>query len=119
MLNPNTVIAPVEPAETIIKLIPDDIPLDDLVVRGLRQRPELAGAQEQVTAALVRWKQAKMRPFIPSLGLTTAGGGFGGGPNAFFGNFGTANRRRGQPVLGTAKPRLRRSCDHAPPEGRT
>jgi outer membrane protein TolC len=88
VLNPNTVIAPIEPAETIIKLIPDDAPLDDLIVRGLRQRPELAGAQEQVTAALVRWKQAKLRPFIPSLGLTGAGGGFGGGTNAFFGNFG-------------------------------
>ncbi len=88
VLNPNIVIAPVEPAETIIKLIPDDAALDDLVVQGLRQRPELAGAQEQVTAALIRWKQAKMRPFIPSLGLTTAAGGFGGGANAFFGNFG-------------------------------
>ena len=89
VLNPNIVIAPVEPAETIIRLIPDDVPLDNLVVQGLRQRPELAGAQEQVTAALVRWKQARMRPFIPSLGLTTAGGGFGGGANEFFGNFGT------------------------------
>ena len=79
VLNPNIVIAPVEPAETIIKLIPDDAALDDLVVQGLRQRPELAGAQEQVTAALIRWKQAKMRPFIPSLGLSTAAGGFGGG----------------------------------------
>ncbi len=88
VLNPNIVIAPVEPAETIIKLIPDDAALDDLVVQGLRQRPELAGAQEQVTAALIRWKQAKMRPFIPSLGLSTAAGGFGGGANAFFGNFG-------------------------------
>ena len=36
----------------------------------------------------MRVKQAKLRPFIPSLAVTYAGGGFGGGKDAFFGNFG-------------------------------
>ncbi len=88
VLDPQVVFAPVEPAECIIRLIPDEVPLDELVVQGLRHRPELANAQELVEAALVRWKQAKLRPFVPSVGFTYAGGGFGGGPNAFFGNFG-------------------------------
>jgi len=88
LLNPRIVVAPVEPAETIVRLIPDDAPLDDLVVQGLRQRPELAGAQEVVQATLLRLKQAKLRPFVPSLAVSYAGGGFGGGQGSFFGNFG-------------------------------
>jgi outer membrane protein TolC len=88
VLNPGIVLAPVEPPECIIRLIPDGAPLDDLIVQALRYRPELASAQASVEAALIRWKQAKLRPFIPSVAVTFAGGGFGGGPNAFFGNFG-------------------------------
>ena len=34
VLDPKVVMAPVEPPECIIHLIPDDIPLDDLVVQG-------------------------------------------------------------------------------------
>ncbi|MFI5456672.1 MAG: TolC family protein, partial [Isosphaerales bacterium] len=88
VLNPRIVVAPVEPAETIVRLIPDAAALDDLVVQGLRQRPELAGAQELVQATLLRLKQAKLRPFVPSLAVSYAGGGFGGGQGSFFGNFG-------------------------------
>jgi outer membrane protein TolC len=88
VLDPRVVIAPVEPAEATVRLIPEDIPLDDLVVKGLHNRPELAGAQELVQATLFRLKQAKLRPFVPSLAFSYAGGGFGGGPNAFYGNFG-------------------------------
>ena len=89
MLNPATVFAPVEPPECIIHLIPDDVPLDDLVIQGLRHRPELATAQQLVEAAILRVKQARLRPFVPSVAFTFAGGGFGGGAGAFFGNFGS------------------------------
>src|SRR5262249_12465254 len=89
VLDPNRVLAPVEPAETVIRLVPEEIPLDDLIVRGLHQRPELASAQELVQATLLRLKQARLRPLVPSLAFSYAGGGFGGGPNAFFGNFGS------------------------------
>jgi outer membrane protein TolC len=64
------------------------VPLDDLVMRGLQNRPELAGAQELVAASVARLKQARLRPFIPSLAVSYAGGGFGGGQNSFFGDFG-------------------------------
>ncbi len=45
-------MAPVEPPEAIIRLIPDDVPLDDLVIQGMRHRPELANAQELIEAAV-------------------------------------------------------------------
>ncbi len=89
VLDPRVLVAPVEPAESVIRLVPDDAPLDDLIARGWLGRPELAQARELVEAAVLRLKQAKLRPFAPSLAVSYAGGGFGGGQNAFFGNFNT------------------------------
>jgi outer membrane protein TolC len=91
VLDPAVVMAPVEPPEVIIRLIPDDVPLDDLVIQGMRARPELANAQELVEAARLRLKQARLRPFVPSLAVFESAGGFGGGQGAFFGNFGGRN----------------------------
>ncbi len=88
VLDPKVVLAPVEPSECIIRLIPDEIPLDDLLNQGMRFRPELASAEDLIQAAFIRRKQARLRPFVPSVFLTYAGGGLGGGANAFFGNFG-------------------------------
>ena len=87
-LDPQIVVAPVEPPVTILRLCPDNPPLDDLIVQALHQRPELAEAQALVEATLTRLKEAKLRPLIPSVALTYSGGGFGGGVNGFFGNFG-------------------------------
>jgi outer membrane protein TolC len=89
VLDPHVLVAPVEPAESVIRLLPDDAPLDDLICQGWRCRPELARAHELVEASVLRLKQAKLRPFAPSLALTYSGGGFGGGQNASFGNFNT------------------------------
>ncbi|WP_076346421.1 TolC family protein [Paludisphaera borealis] len=88
LLDPKLIIAPVEPAEAIIHLIPDDEPIEALLSQALVGRPELAQYRELLNAAAVRLKQARLRPLIPSLGLTVSGGGFGGGNNSFFGNFG-------------------------------
>lgn len=86
-LDPRLVVAPTEPPEMLFRLVSDSSPLDDLVVAGLHHRPELAQAQAIVGATLARLKQARLRPLIPSLAWSYAGGGFGGGQNAFFGNF--------------------------------
>ncbi len=86
-LDPMLVVAPVEPPEAALRLIPDACPLDELIVMGLRNRPELAEAHALVEATLIRLRQAKLRPLIPSLALRYSGGGFGGGVNSFFGNF--------------------------------
>ena len=87
-IDPMVVVSPVEPPEAAIRLVGEGCPLDDLIATGLRNRPELAEAQETVQATLIRLKQARLRPLIPSLALQYAGGGFGGGVNEFFGNFG-------------------------------
>jgi outer membrane protein TolC len=87
-LDPRVVVAPLEPAETLMPFVVDNTPIDELIFTGLRCRPELAQAQALVQATLVRLKQARLRPFIPSLALRYSGGGFGGGVNGFFGSFG-------------------------------
>ena len=87
-LDPRVVVAPVEPPEMMFRLVPDAASIDGLITSGLRHRPELAEAQALVQATLVRLKQAKLRPFIPSVAFRYSGGGFGGGTNGFFGDFG-------------------------------
>jgi hypothetical protein len=89
VLDPTQVLAPVEPAETVFRPLPETSPLDEMIVAGLRRRPELASAQELVQATLLRLKQARLRPLVPSPAFSYAGGGFGGGHNAFFGDLGS------------------------------
>ncbi len=91
VLDPHVVVAPVEPAETVFRPVADDVPLDDLICQGWRNRPELAQARELVEAAVLRLKQAKVRPFVPSLAVSYSGAGFGGGQNTTIGNFGGRN----------------------------
>lgn len=86
-LNPALVVAPTEPAEMTFEIVTDELPIDSLIEIGLRHRPELAEARSLVEEALVRLRQAKLRPFIPSLAFRYSGGGFGGGKNEFFGDF--------------------------------
>jgi outer membrane protein TolC len=66
-LNPITVVEPLEPPELQVTLISPKEPVDELVVVGLTNRPELAANQALVQATLVRLRQERMRPLIPSL----------------------------------------------------
>jgi hypothetical protein len=64
----------------------------DLDIAIARQHILQAAAdlkQARAVAAILRVKQAKLRPFVPSVAFTYAGGGFGGGAGPFFGNFGS------------------------------
>ncbi|MFM7520311.1 MAG: TolC family protein [Planctomycetota bacterium] len=86
-LDPLVVVAPVEPAEAVLRVVADDALLDDLVATGLRNRPELAEARALVEETLIRLRQARLRPFVPSVAFRYSGGGFGGGRDEFFGDF--------------------------------
>ncbi len=87
-LDPRVVVAPVEPPESMLRIVPETMTPDDLIVTGLHHRPELGEAQALVKATLVRLRQARLRPWIPSLAFRYSAGGFGGGPNATFNDFG-------------------------------
>jgi outer membrane protein TolC len=91
VLDPKVVLAPVEPAEARIELVEDDTSLDDLVCQAWRGRPELARARESVEASVLQLKQARLRPFVPSLSVSYSGAAFGGGTNSTLANFGGRN----------------------------
>jgi outer membrane protein TolC len=86
-LAPSLLVAPVEPAELVLEIVHEELPIDTLITMGLRNRPELAEARALVEETLVRLQQARLRPFIPSLAFRYSGGGFGGGRDEFFGDF--------------------------------
>jgi outer membrane protein TolC len=66
-LNPMAQVVPVEPPHLAMMLISPSQPVDALISLGLTSRPELSSNQALVQATLVKLKQEKMRPFIPSL----------------------------------------------------
>lgn len=69
-LDPRAVCEPLEQDHLQITLIEPSRPLDSLIPIGLTNRPELAAHQAEIKAALVRIRQEKMRPLLPSIILT-------------------------------------------------
>jgi outer membrane protein TolC len=68
-LNPGAVVAPLEPPHLQITLLPPNETVDHLIPIGLTSRPELASQQALVQATLIRLRQERLRPLIPSLVL--------------------------------------------------
>ena len=69
-LDPRAVCEPLEHDHLQITLIDPSRGLDELIPIGLTNRPELAANQAEIKAALVRIRQEKMRPVLPSVILT-------------------------------------------------
>lgn len=68
-LDPTAVITPLEPPYLQVTLLSPQESVDTLIPIGLTNRPELASQQALVQATLVRIKQERLRPLIPSLVL--------------------------------------------------
>lgn len=85
--------APVELTVVPVALVSIDSPAETLVDVALANRPELVEHRALVGAADWSAEQARMMPLIPQLVVGYQPGGFGGGytggPNGFFGTFGT------------------------------
>ncbi len=64
------VCEPLEDDHLQITLLDPSRPLDQLIPIGLLNRPELAAHQAEIRAALVRIRQEKMRPLLPTVLLT-------------------------------------------------
>jgi len=67
LLDPATLLAPIEPPFLQITLVPDDQPADELTPIALNNRPEIASRRELVAAAEQLLRQEKRRPFLPNL----------------------------------------------------
>ena len=80
-LNPVDGLQPVESAVVPSPVVPDPIPLPELVAIALAQRPELKERQAAIQAALYELHGAKALPFAPNYILGYSNGDFGGGSN--------------------------------------
>jgi outer membrane protein TolC len=86
-LDPFTPLQPLEAQVAALTLVSCEADPAELARIALTNRPELAEHQALVGVAVERLKQAKYGPLIPNVQLDYRAGGFGGGPNSFFGDF--------------------------------
>jgi outer membrane protein TolC len=78
-LDPSTRLKPVDGWVVPAPLVPDPVPLPELLAIALLQRPELAARRAEVRQALYDLSAAKVLPFSPNVILGFSAGGFGGG----------------------------------------
>ena len=99
-LDPSATVIPIEPPNLRVTLISPDQTVDALIPIGLTSRPELASQQALVQAALVRIRQERMRPLVPSLILEGSPGAVGPGGYLEAGIFGSGANGTGNPWVG-------------------
>jgi outer membrane protein TolC len=80
-LDPSTRLKPIDGWVVPTPLVPDPIPLADLLAIALLQRPELASRRSEVQATLYELSLAKVLPFSPNVIMGFSAGGFGAGSN--------------------------------------
>src|SRR5262249_49179222 len=62
-------------------VVPEPIPLGELLAIALTQRPELAEQRAAIQQALLALRGARLLPFSPNLAVGYSAGTFGGGSN--------------------------------------
>jgi outer membrane protein TolC len=90
-LPPTPRLHPTDAWVTPCPIVPDPIPVAELIAIGLLRRPELAARRANVAAALLALEGSKVLPFSPTILVGFSAGGFGGGSNLVapvFGGFG-------------------------------
>jgi outer membrane protein TolC len=80
-LDPSTRFRPIDGWAVPTPVVPDPIPLTELLAIALMQRPELAARRSEVQSTLYELSLAKVLPFAPNVIMGLSAGGFGGGSN--------------------------------------
>lgn len=80
-LDPTVRLRPIESQVVPQSVVPSKIPLAELLVIALVDRPEMQARQAAIRAALLELDSAKMLPFSPQTIFGFSGGLFGGGSN--------------------------------------
>ncbi len=71
LLDPTTLLEPVEPAFLQVTFIPSECSPEELLPVALNSRPEIASRKELVAAATLLLKREKKRPLLPNLVVTS------------------------------------------------
>jgi outer membrane protein TolC len=80
-LDPSNRLATPGGSVTPTPIVPDPIPLPELLTIALTQRPELRERQAAIRVALLDLDAARVLPFSPNVILGYSAGSFGGGSN--------------------------------------
>jgi outer membrane protein TolC len=65
----------------VIQLVNPDEDLERLVAIAVASNPDVAARSADVAAAETRWREERVRPFVPYLAIGFSAGRFGGGSN--------------------------------------
>lgn len=77
-LSPNVQLLPAEEQLVPITLIEENLSVQELIMIGLAERPEMEEYRAIAEARLIRFRQERARPFLPYLQLAGSVGSFGG-----------------------------------------
>ncbi len=80
-LDPAFRLTPMEQHIAPSSLVPEPIPLAELLAIAITQRPELRAHQAAIRAALLELRHQKLLPFSPTVLVGYSWGDFGGGSN--------------------------------------
>ena len=80
-LDPSIRLHPTDAFVVPQPIVPDPIPVAELIALGLLHRPELAAQRAAIEAALMNLDGAKILPFSPTTLIGFSAGGFAGGSN--------------------------------------
>ncbi len=90
-LDPSVRLHPTDAWVVPHPIVPDPMPVSQLIALGLLQRPELKERRAAIQEAFLALEGAKVLPFSPTVLIGFSSGGFGGGSNLvrpIFGGFG-------------------------------
>jgi outer membrane protein TolC len=90
-LDPSIRLHPTDAFVVPFPIVPNPMPLPELIAVGLLRRPELSERRAAIQAALLTLEGSKVLPFSPTVLIGASAGGFGGGSNLVkpvFGGFG-------------------------------
>lgn len=105
-LEPTLRLRPTDTQVVPLAVVPEPIPLCELIALALLYRPELHERQAAIREALLRLQSARALPFSPNLFLGLSFGGEGGGSNLVNQPLGTTPFARSQPYVGRFGERL-------------
>jgi outer membrane protein TolC len=80
-LDPSIRLHPTDAFVVPFPLVPDPIPVAELIAMAVLHRPELAAQRAAIQAALMNLDGAKILPFSPTTMVGFSAGGFAGGSN--------------------------------------